>query len=543
MSAGAWDPIDLRAFVQSYFEGESGTPWDTFTLALKLAEAQALCDWGVYNGGFGGGGGGGGVASVTAGSSKVSIGGTLTNPTVDVVPANLTGIPETNVTNLTTDLAALSAGILARVPTTRTITATAPILIDGTTSADLSANRTISVANNGITDALFRQAAAISVVGRSANSIGNIADIIGSNSGADQALMIIANAIVWQNLPVYLRQQWLTQGEFGSGVDGSVVFDGTTTVTINGTSIVPDVNGRYLLPRDVEFTDCQINSGVVVIPSAVDTEKSGTNGSRFCRIYCTGTLTCNGKIRHAGMGKQSLLIFGHAGITGASCAYTTGSLTPGFSSGGGGSTSGVGGTSTGIAGHIWFTSAALAAPAVNNAGSAGGVCQGGSGGATATFAGGGSGAVTTQAASFGTPRDARALLSGMSLPAIAALHYGGVGGGGGAYGSLINAGGGNGGGAGGGIIVIARFITGTGSIENPGGDGSDAGLNGTTGGGGGGGGGAGIQVIKSYTLPTTTTLIGGVTLSSSGSAAGLGQGTNGKNGGAGGAGKIFLLTS
>lgn len=53
----------------------------------------------------------------------------------------------------------------------------------GLSSVDSGVNApfTVSVANNGITDAMLRQGIACSVIGRSANSLGNVADIQAAN--------------------------------------------------------------------------------------------------------------------------------------------------------------------------------------------------------------------------------------------------------------------------------------------------------------------------------------------------------------------------
>lgn len=62
---------------------------------------------------------------------------------------------------------------IGSVPTTRSILTTAPLAGGG----DLSVDRTISITTNGISNTLIRQSAALSLVGRSANSTGNVADI------------------------------------------------------------------------------------------------------------------------------------------------------------------------------------------------------------------------------------------------------------------------------------------------------------------------------------------------------------------------------
>lgn len=74
------------------------------------------------------------VSSVTAGDTSITIGGTASAPTVAVNEANLSGIPESGVTNLTTDLA-------AKAPNARLINTTAPL----TGGGDLSADRTLAI--------------------------------------------------------------------------------------------------------------------------------------------------------------------------------------------------------------------------------------------------------------------------------------------------------------------------------------------------------------------------------------------------------------
>lgn len=84
------------------------------------------------------------------------------------------------------------------VPTSRTLTGTSPVRVDGGASGDLSANRTLSIATNGITNTLLRQSAGVSVVGRSADSTGNVADIAaGAN---DRLLARTSDTVAFQQL-------------------------------------------------------------------------------------------------------------------------------------------------------------------------------------------------------------------------------------------------------------------------------------------------------------------------------------------------------
>lgn len=140
-------------------------------------------------------------------------------------------IPESSVTNLVTDLT-------NRVPTSRVLSATGPVLIDGGASADLSANRTISLATNGITNALFRQAAALSLIGNSTNGLANVADI--SATPASGAVMRESGSTIgWGTVATAgLGSHVVTAAKFRQSVGLSVVGNAT-----NGLADVTDIVG------------------------------------------------------------------------------------------------------------------------------------------------------------------------------------------------------------------------------------------------------------------------------------------------------------
>jgi hypothetical protein len=90
-------------------------------------------------------GGGGAVADGDYGDVTVS--GTGAVWTVD-------NLPESRITGLVSDLTTLAAGVAAAVPQTRTLSTDGLVLIDGGTSAALTANRALSIAITALTAAL-----------------------------------------------------------------------------------------------------------------------------------------------------------------------------------------------------------------------------------------------------------------------------------------------------------------------------------------------------------------------------------------------------
>ena len=447
-----------------------------------------------------GGGGSGAVSSVTAGSTKVMASPTTGAVVVDVVPANLTGIPESGVTNLVTDLA-------SKAPTSRLINTTAPLSGGG----DLTADRTLSIAANGITNALLAQGPSTSVVGVAGAGPTNRGDIASSANG--QILAQTSGSLAFTavgNIVQYL-------GLLGDGSDGAIVFNGSSTITLaNGTTIVPASN-VYTLNTDICATDITINPGVTV------KQASGTGW----RIFFTGTLLVNGTLSADGTNGVNQT----AGSSGG--GYTLVSSGGAGSGGGNGGGVAAGAASTGI-GSSFYAAAAKTAAAINTAGTTGGAAQGGTGGGGAGFTGGAVPA-NTQVTTNGTVRTYWNLIHGKASsttsltgpPGQQSVGFHGSGGsGGGANATASSAGGGGGGGAGV-ITIIGRTVGGSGTISCKGGNGGNGNATGAgNGGGGGGGGGTVIAIYANGTLPTTV-----VTGGTGGSATGTGgAGGNGGNG-------------
>lgn len=121
----------------------------------------------------------------TAGQAKASAvlgsGGALAYSSVSAY--GLTLIDDVDAAAARTTLGAASSA--------RSIATSSPLSGGG----DLTADRTLSLTANGITDAYLRQGAGTSVIGRSAGTTGNVADLAATADG--QVLTRSSGALVW----------------------------------------------------------------------------------------------------------------------------------------------------------------------------------------------------------------------------------------------------------------------------------------------------------------------------------------------------------
>ena len=297
---------------------------------------------------------------------------------------------------------------------------------------------------------------------------------IGSSSPVVQVLGVSAG------LPAWVSQNYA--GVFGTGTDGAVTLDGTTTYT--GFSSL--AGSTYTLTRDVQASSLTINNGV-------------TLKTANYRVFCTGTITNNGTISNAGSAAS-----GGSGGTGnpASASFDAGK------NGGAGGT-GVSGTGgNGVAAIFGSAGGNGGAGTSGSAGTGGGITLSG----------------TIAAANILTLPFVLFVCSFRYAAGNNAVSFG-AGGAGGGSDVATNAGGG--GGAGGGIIaLLAAAVVNNGTITAAGGNGA-AGTGGNAGGGGGGSGGA----ILVYTLSAWTAGTASVAAGTHGG--GSGTGSAGSDGGAG----------
>jgi hypothetical protein len=287
----------------------------------------------------------------------------------------------------------------------------------------------------------------------------------------------------------------ITSGVFGTGTDGTVTFDGTSTIL----GLAPS-SSTYTMTRPIWCSGCTLNNGVTI----------KENGYPF---YDNGKFVWNGIISDNGAAGT-----GAAGGAARVAGYF------GATSAGGTTNMGIGSASANALCSPYLTTGSAAGGSGAHVGTNGGSGQGGGGGGsgTGTTVAGAGGTLTVYPGSGCVDLELTLRMGGYWVSGGSELTYG-TGGGGGAGATNVGAGGGAGGGI---VFVAAQVIAGSGSAQAEGGNGGNAAASGAGGGGGGGGG----DVFIEY-----ETEAGSVTANVSGGTGGTGNG-GGSAGGNGGAG-------
>lgn len=407
-------------------------------------------------------GGGTVVADGDYGDVTVSAGGTVWG--VDE-------LPESRITNLVADLA-------AKVPLTRTITATSPVRIDGGAGpTDLSTDRTLSL---------------------------------------DLTALVAA----------IRTQLFIGSGQFGDGSDGTATMDGATAVA--GCTRTGSV---YKADREVYFEDLTIDGGVTFEPDGYPVSVRGAlvNNGIITSAGIDATSATGAVVRWVSVTRP--LPGGAAGGTGTGVGNPSAIAPRGFSA-----AAAPGGAAVGIG----VPGLPGATGGIGHGG--GGGSAGGGGGAGGAGGGAGGAVTLTPVANGDVRQVRSALEARTLAAAQYTCGSGGGGGPAGGSGGGAGGGGGSGGCwmvlrafaiSGSGTISVKGGNGFAGSVGSAGGGGLGAGA-----GGGGGGGGVFVLLTASTTVPTPD--ISGGTGGTGGAAAGAGQA--GGTGGSGGAGLSIIFT-
>lgn len=106
-------------------------------------------------------------------------------------------------------------------------------------------NTTASVAAGGVTDAMLRQSAARSVIGRSAATSGNVADITAAADG--QALKRVAGVLAFAAVPAALFDHYVNAGNSGTAeTDLYSVTIAAAQLAANGDKLRTEYGGAFV---------------------------------------------------------------------------------------------------------------------------------------------------------------------------------------------------------------------------------------------------------------------------------------------------------
>lgn len=164
--------------------------------------------------------------------------------------------------------------------------------LTGDVTASANSNAT-TIANNAVTDAKFRQSAGLSVVGRSANTTGNVADITATAARQVAGVNAAGTALAWGEPCQLFNSALASQGDFYAyrALDGTHTTS-AATVTTRGANVSWSVNLTTLVPA-IDSTSVVANSTVLeraALTGAVAASQN-SNATVFSGIRANGSAT------------------------------------------------------------------------------------------------------------------------------------------------------------------------------------------------------------------------------------------------------------